>query len=211
MGSNGLIYTAIIGDYETPRPVTVKEDGVTYWMFGAEAEGWKHIPWTAEVGGATKAARSIKVNAPLLFPHHDWYLWLDGSMQIRRPILPLIESFEKHFAAFRHPEWDCPYEEVKACIARRKDEKKNLDKAWQMLKDSKVKKHSGQLATGVLWRRGNAATRTHAQSWWSAMKATTMRDQCTFMRCLHKCGYEIEWLPGLHTKNSWVDYRRGHR
>jgi hypothetical protein len=80
-----------------------------------------------------------------------------------------------------------------------------------MLRDSEFPVDYGHYATGFLWRRSSPEVRHHAAKWWQAMKATTMRDQCSFTWALREVGLECEYLPGLQTKNGIMSYRRGHR
>lgn len=210
----GLIYTAITDGYDDPRPMLVAEDDVTYWMFysGSPAKGWEKQNGICGSDPRSKA-REIKVNVPVLFPVFDWFLWLDGTMQIQPPALPWIDKLLEsgvNFAAFKHNEFSCAYREIDACIDRRKDKKKNLELARKMLEDSDFPRDYGHVATGFLWRRSCPEVRRHAVKWWRAMRATTMRDQCSFGWALRECGLEVEYLPGLHTSNELVHYRRGH-
>ncbi len=41
--ARGLVYTAVMGGYDKPKPVRVQEDGVDYMMFtdGPGAHGWE--------------------------------------------------------------------------------------------------------------------------------------------------------------------------
>jgi hypothetical protein len=213
----GLIYTANLGGYDRPRRLKVEPElGVRYWMFGngIQARGWDplHPPWPV-TKSPLKLARELKVLMPILHPLMDWFLWMDGTMQLKAPVLPWIEKLLEsgvNFAAFRHNEFGCSYLEIDACIARCKDSKSNLEAARTMLRKSRFPDDYGQVATGFLWRRSCPEVREHARTWWEAMKATTMRDQATFMWALKACGQEVEYLPGLHTKNNLVHYHRGH-
>lgn len=208
----GLIYSANIGGYDTPKAVHVVEPGVDYFMF---TDGKAPPGWTAKVppkGEARKVARCVKVMTPCEFDY-DWYLWLDATMQIKKPIMPLIEKLmasEHDIAVLKHNEWDCAYSEITACIERRKDDPYRLIAALELLKKSKFPHHFGQAATGVLFRKKSKGVMAHAVTWWLDMQATTLRDQATFMLNVWEQGRYVEWIPGLHTKNDWFEYRRGH-
>jgi len=210
----GLVYSANIEAYDSPKAVHVKDDDVTYLMASNHLVpgGWdtyipkgKHAPQVQ--------ARKIKVMGPHLFPDHDWYLWLDATMQIKHSIKDLIKhcvDSEHDFAAFKHNEFDCAYEEIAACGRRKKDTMVNLTKAGRLLVKEKLPRHFGQAATGILFRKNTDLVLAHALAWWLDMQSTTMRDQCTFMLNVKNHDAYVEWLPGLHTKNKWFDYKRGH-
>lgn len=212
----GLIYTANIGGYDTPKAVT-PEDGMTYWLY-TDGEGWpgwetRELQPQMLPRSPRFRARHVKVMTPHRHPEFDWYLWLDGTMRIKKPIRKLIDHLlarSHDFAAFKHNEWDCAYKEIEACIERRKDEESKLLRARDRLAAVQFPKNFGQIATGVLWRRRTDLVLNHALGWWIAMQDTTLRDQCTFMLNLwDKKTYYTE-IPGLHTNNSWFEYRRGH-
>lgn len=213
----GLIYTAITSGYDSPRPLHVKpEKGVSYQMFSANtAKGWDSNLLVEDVSvDPLRRAREIKVKAPLLFPVWDWFLWMDGTMQLKAHVLPWVERLLEsgaEMAAFKHNEFSCAYQEIEACRERGKDTNEKLRTAKRMLKGMNHPRDYGQIATGFLWRRSSPRVRKHAITWWEAMKVTTMRDQCTVMAAAREVGLEVEFLPGLHTRNKLVHYRRGHR
>lgn len=198
----GLIYTANFGGYDKQQSFGEPEDGIDYRVFA-----------DLETKDPRFTARNVKVMAPLLYPGWDWYLWLDATMEITAPVMPLVEKLlasQHDFAAFKHNEWACSYVEIGKCIDRKKDTKEKLELAASLLLSEKLPKNFGQAATGVLWRRNTELVKEHALAWWIDMQATTMRDQCTFMLNLWSKKIYLEWMPGLHTKNEWFKYHRGH-
>ena len=208
----GLVYTAIFGKYDTPKAMTHPEEGVDYWMFtdGKGAPGWE-IQERASAE-PVQQARLLKTLVPSIYDY-DWYLWIDGSMQIQAPIKALVErSLKKHdFAAFKHPEWQCAYTEIQKCEERRKDKPKNLAKALGILESGNFPRNFGQLASGVLARSNSDLVRNHGGLWWGSLQESTMRDQCTFMWALWKMESYIEWLTGDYRQNKWFKYYRGHQ
>jgi hypothetical protein len=213
---DGLILTSVLGNYDAPRKVKVKrEPGIRYWMFADKdcGGGWQATRIECK-RGALFHARQVKVCAPMLYPTFDWFLWLDGTMQLKVEVLPWVSKLLEsgvNFAAFKHREWPCAYREINACKERGKDSEKNLDAARLLLRSSNFPVGYGQVETGFLWRRSCPEVREHARIWWDAMKKTTMRDQATFMWALKECGQEVELLPGVNTKNKLVRYKPGHR
>ena len=209
----GLIYTSNVGGYDTPKALHIEEPDIDYAIF---TDGKAPPGCTAETppkGDARKAARCVKVMTPWELHGYDWFLWIDGTMQIKAPVTPLIEKLleSKHdFAAFKHNEWQCSYTEIQKCIERKKDDPLQLLHARVLLEKQKLPKNFGQAATGVLWRRNTDEVKAHALAWWLDMQATTMRDQATFMLNLWNKKIYLEWIPGLHTDNKWFDYHRGH-
>jgi hypothetical protein len=214
---SGLIYTANVGNYDHGFPVE-PEEGIEYWCHTEGdhvPKGWKHVRVVDLPPGDPRAcARGVKVNLPRSRQEFDWFLWLDGTFEITSPVAPLIETLmatEHDFAAFKHNEWKCAYVEVQACLDRGKDTSANLSMAANLLKAFKLPRNYGQAATGVLFRKNTELVRQHAKMWWECMQETTMRDQCLFMLRMWQLQTSIHWLDGLHTKNKWFKYHRGHK
>ncbi len=203
----GLIYTANIGSYDSIKDWHT-EEGVEY------ASQTRATGAVGKLEFPIREAREVKVMMPINRPDYDWYLWLDGSMQIVAPILPLVEKLlasEHDFAAFKHNEWQCAYKEIEACKERRKDSPTNLQKMWDELNRRKFPKNFGHAATGVLWRRNTELVKNHARKWQHHLHNFTRRDQCSFMLNLWELDAYVEWIPGLHVRNKWFKYHRGHK
>jgi hypothetical protein len=212
----GLIYTADFGNYDPPKAPGLIEDGIDYIRYtdGNWAPGWDNQGFGGVPKSLHMASRYVKLLTPDIVGGYDWYLWLDATMEIKAPVMPLVEKLlasPHDFAAFKHNEWRCSYEEIRACTRRKKDTVENMKKAQALLDEQKLPVNFGHAATGVLWRRNTDAVKEHALAWWLDMQATTMRDQATFMLNLWSKKIYLEWIPGLHTKNKWFKYHRGHK
>ena len=208
----GLVYTAVVGGFEPPRKIAKQEEGIDFIRFTDAIPG--SMMNDLEDRTPRAVARAIKVLTPVILPDYDWYLWLDGSMEVRAKLDGLIEKLleSKHdMAAFKHNERNCAYAEIRECIGLDKDRKKNLDDACRLLQEDKLPKNFGLPATGVLWRRGCDAMRKHALDWWSLMERSTLRDQCLIMLPLWRSRTYLEWIPGSHLKNMWFKYHLGHK
>ena len=168
----GLVYTAIFGRHDTPKAMKHPEKGVDYWMFtdGKGALGWEMQK--RQSAEPVQQARLLKVMVPSIYEDYDWYLWIDGSMQIQLPIKALVErSLKKHdFAAFKHPEWQCAYTEIEKCRERKKDASRRLAQAAALLVRKKFPHNFGQLATGVLARANSDKVRSQAGLWWGSIQ-----------------------------------------
>ena len=214
--ARGLVYTAVTGNYDTPRPVRVEEEGVDYMMVtdGDGAKGWDIKRARSVREDPRTVARRMKVCMPV-FVHrkYDWFLWVDGTMEIIGPVKKFVESALKDhdFAAWKHPWWQCSYTEVDKCLSMRKDDRDRLEKGRQLLQERKFPKGYGQLATWVLLRKNTAVVKVHAREWWDDMVRTTMRDQVTFMMNLWRVDEHIQWLPGTVDDAKWLKFHRGHK
>lgn len=218
----GLVYSAITGGYDTPL-WPVEEEGVDYIMFSDKPikglKVWQQA-FTPKESDPRTAARKVKVLTPTLkaYQKYDWFLWVDGNVQIVNPIRDNVEQWigehwgkEIDFAAFPHPWWQCSYTEVDKCIALKKDSVANLEKGRKLLKESKFPVEYGQIDTAVLLRKRSQAVIDHASGWWAAMESTTMRDQVTFMLNLWLLEQSIGWMPGNRLSNYWFKRHEGHK
>lgn len=213
--ARGLVYTAVVGNYDQPKPVRLREDGVDYVMAtdGKGADGWDIVRVSADPDPRTRARR-IKVAMPSTdIKHYDWTCWVDGTMEIVGPVKEFAEKALEHhdFAAWKHPWWQCSYTEVDKCIALKKDKRDRLELGRARLRRHGMPKNYGQLATWVLLRKDTALAREHAVQWWQSMLDTTMRDQVTFMLNLWLLKGSIQWLSGTVHSANWMKFHTGHR
>lgn len=215
----GLIYTANFGNYDRPRPVSVREPGVDYMMVtdGDGAEGWT-VHRVKKADDSRAVARLVKVTMPLVDgKNYDWTLWVDGNIEITGEVSGLVQHWlrEHDFAAMKHPWWQCSYTEIDKCIELDKDTNENLEAARTYLKGEEFPRNYGQLATWILLRKNTEFVQEHAKAWWADMAAMTMRDQVTFMLNLWRLGVGIEWMQKGPKANEWATdwcrFKRGHR
>lgn len=211
----GLVYTAIYGNYDTPKPILHKEEGVDYVMHtdGKGAKGWDVATTTVKGRSARYYARMTKVLQPTYHDGYDWFLWLDGTMQLKGPVKPMVEKMlaTHDFAAWKHPWWQCSYTEVDKCLKLKKDTPANLIRAREYLKEKKFPRNYGQLATWALLRKNTNIVKHHAENWWADMARYTLRDQVTFMLNLRKLKAGIEWMDGTAHHNKWMKFHVGHK
>ena len=80
-----VVYTAIIGGYDTLNEPLVKPDGVDFVCFTdreMESETWEIRKVTPLYDDNTRTARKYKVLPHRWFPEYDYAIWQDGNFQV---------------------------------------------------------------------------------------------------------------------------------
>lgn len=119
-----LVYTAIIGDYDSlKRPLWTPEN-VDYVALLSNSNsrhknGWLVVDAPTDNIGPKQMNRKLKILGFKYTGHYDSVIYVDGSIQIVRSFESEISAFlESHSAigVFSHDERKNPWEEVSACI-----------------------------------------------------------------------------------------------
>ena len=191
-----VIYTAIIGDYDTLKEPLVKTKGWDYICFtdqDLKSDTWKII----KVGRSdAKEARRKKIYNEYIFNEYDLSIWIDASMYINYD-LDAFKSiyFKSDFTLMKHPSRNCTYQEGQACIHLDKD---NTATIMQQLLDYKEKgfpANNGMVATGVMIRKHTKEVIQFCREWWSEVFEHSVRDQLSFNYIAWKKDFNYHTIP----------------
>lgn len=114
------VYTCITGDYDEVREPLVIEENCDYFIIsdnpGMSKEPYHWIDVDSKVpdkGLSNKDKnRYCKLHPHLLFPEFDYSIYLDGSIQIKRPVGHNVTRVGKTgLALHKHRSGDCVYTE----------------------------------------------------------------------------------------------------
>lgn len=111
------IYSCVIGGYDTIRPPCVKEECDYYMISDDPQMADKAYAWVdvdSVVPDRNMSAkdknRYCKLHPDVIFPEYDYTIYLDGSIQIVKPIIHYIDFVgSTGLAIHRHRERDCVY------------------------------------------------------------------------------------------------------
>lgn len=212
-----LVYSAVFGRYDSVKKPVFPETDVIYHLFTdvdiPADSGWDQVTVISPTDNPRRDARSIKVGMPVTKQAEmfDATLWLDGSMTPKFPVREIVERWLKDhdFAAFKHPERQCVYDETRHIVKLGKDQGGRMARARQMLRQEDFPKDYGLAATGVLARRQCEVVKEHAKLWLAAMDEVSLRDQVTFGWIAHKVTGEksfSDWcgqIPGNVFSNKY--------
>ena len=212
-----LVLSCLACKHDAPRPVPVAfRDKARFVLltdrqYPAEyVAGWEQqpiIPLTT-TDDPTRTCRRCKWGIQQLFPGHDWYIWMDASIELKQPPQELVKLVgAASIVVFRHPLRSCVYEELKTCRELSLDSALNFDKQAGMLRLCQHPANAGLHETGVHVSRDCLAAKLLLAevSWW--VEFGSRRDQLSFDPVLRRTGAACQDLPGTIAKNDFVGMR----
>lgn len=179
-----VIYTAIMGDYDSVKTPAVVDSGVEYILFTdnpkLKSEVWnvKCIPSTGLP--PRKLARKVKLRPDLYLPQDtEKSIWIDGSMHQVASFKPLFNE-DIDFITVIHPQRDCVYEEAKACVNFNKISPDAAEEQMQFYRDKNYPKNGGMIDSSMLVRKHTDAIFSLGKMWYEQIENFTVRDQLGF-------------------------------
>lgn len=155
--------------------------------------------------------RNRRVKA-LLHRHVDGpTLYLDAEFQVtedpRDLVGPALEAGS--WAATRHPQRDCLFDEADVCFRKRLTESPEA-LAVQVARYRKagMPEHFGLWAGGVLARRGDEQSRKLGEAWWSETARGAERDQVSLPFVVWRLGLRPVEIPGVYTSLPGIFRRK---
>ena len=169
----GIVYSANIGvaklpKYDWTESHNQPEEGVLYSQINGMARSRRE---------ARYLSRQAKIIMPPQIITNGWYLWVDSSMTLTRPIGAKIDEWFKdndQLIVVKHPWRNCVYDEIDECVRLKKVTEEEGETARRILKQRGHPKDYGLWALGfVAFRHLMYDVRS---SWWELCQYA-MRDQ----------------------------------
>lgn len=200
------VYTVCTGGYDEIREPLIFPDNIDYYLItdsaerpaAASEESWSKVLCTQDfvppefAKDPVLANRWCKMHPHLLFPEHSLSIYLDANILVVSDLTALANALQDFpVAMFRHKERDCVYEEVEACILKRKDTADALRGHERLLRAHGVPEHYGLLEAPVIVRRHMETECRHLMDeWWESFLAGSRRDQISLIDTLWKNGID---------------------
>lgn len=213
----GTVYTAVTDGYDKPAafdaqngvvidhrtpPGTVPGDS---WVPGLPTD-------TGKARAATLWNRLQKIRLPPMTGL--WSLYLDGSITPKVQVKPLVEGWlELHdMALLKHPHRTCAYDEIDACVTRKKISPEEGEKARSHLMLAGFPRNFGLWACGIIARRvhSNPIQIFAAPLWWELVEKVP-RDQIWLPFVLWKLKQSTKRINTIDANifdNRWFSFRR---
>ena len=131
-------YTCITGGYDSLKPFACQQSSnVDFLCFTDDPTiaqlDWKVFQIPSELNGLSKVKkqRVIKICPHKWLPDgYDASIWIDASFQVVGDIMKFVSQYDLEKTPLYtrvHPHRNCIYEEAKACISLKKDQKKVIE------------------------------------------------------------------------------------
>lgn len=223
MNTKTVIYSCITGSYDKPLKPMYSSNNIKYILFTDDydhADGWeiRRIPEYLKEKNNSEINRYIKFHPFELFGDgFDMSVYIDGNI---RPVSDLSYYFGKinsdiGIALHRHRSRSCIYQEVKACIALHKGNKKFMLEQIKRYKNVGFPEEYGMLECNVIaCDLKNSMSHKLLNMWWEEFSLSKSgRDQLALPYILWKNSIPIDRVCSLgnnvydNTKLQIVDHR----
>jgi len=204
-----VVYTVILGGYDRLWP-PLMWNGEAEYVCLSDTPIPKTPPWevrlvTPESNDMRREARRLKVLSHRYFPRAEYVLFHDGNIRLNTEA-PSAWLGERDMALCAHPERDCIYEEVEACVQLNKDKEETMRAQVARYKAEGYPKDAGLVATTVILRRQSTAIRLFNECWWAEIAGGSVRDQLSFNYVCWKLGMKYDVIPGDLFRNEQFQY-----
>ena len=202
----GVIYTCVTAHYDELFDHKYINPDWDYVCFTDDLKirneknsHWQLKPLKYSKQDSTRNQRWHKLHPHLLFPEYDYSLWLDTNIDVVTPKL-----FEDVYSAIRannlissapHPERDCIYDEMQACLDHQKGTLENMQPQIDLFLKDGYPAHNGLFETNILLRKHNDLTVTKImEDWWWWIEHYSKRDQLSLTYVTWKSNFKISTL-----------------
>ena len=187
-----LIYTVLIGDYETPNPLRVKSEGFDHILFtdskDLTVEGWEVVR-VEPSKCPKKQSREIKINVHK-FIEADIYIYLDANYVLTKSLNLFVNQYYKGgYLTLIHPARRCITEEAKRVIHLKKDSPEVINnQISKYLKDGMPLRY-GLFMNGFFIR--DNTFNNLCEEWYKEVEEHSYRDQLSLPYVLWKTKRKI--------------------
>lgn len=216
-----VVYTCITGGKATDglKAVIAPQDDarrkVRYVCFTdslTEQEGldlgWEILPplWRHEKDHR-RTSRWHKVNSHRCFDN-PLVLWHDATHQLCVNPWEIVDKHlgASHVASFKHPQRDCVYDELQACLHLKKDDPTVMAMQVNRYRMMGYPAHHGLLETTLTLRRNELVTRRFNDLWWREIVEGSVRDQLSVGYALWKSEARVAIVPGSRTTCKYFNF-----
>ena len=198
-----VIYTAIMGEYDSLKPPLVITPGWRYICYtnnhNIKSDIWEVVYYNLEI---IKQIRRLKIIVPF---EYNLSIWVDASIEINCDLDEFVKEYHQgYFTLMKHPVRGCVYEEADACSQRRKDNVDVIQNQINKYKQLRYPHNNGMVATGLLIRNHCQEVVQFCEKWWNEVNVHSRRDQLSFNFTVHINPIKYTLIPFDVLKKEFV-------
>lgn len=218
------VVTAVAGAKDILRDPTVDTGSADYIAFSDRPlpalRRWevRALPqWSSDPRfSARRNAKIPKVLPELLLPDYDFYIWIDGNIELTVSPKELCTRFVidsgADIAVFPHRTRRCIYAESKEVLRLSLDHPQLVKTQMRSYRLEGIRPNAGLFELGFIVRRSNDATRRLSLAWFDQICRFSSRDQLSFPVALASSGARLDPItPGHCLDNPYMRLRPHER
>jgi hypothetical protein len=210
----GVVYTCITGGYDGLNNHSYINPDWDYVCYtdNLDIKSPKNLSWQIRSLNFNKLddvrnQRWHKIHPHVLFLEYERSVWVDANIDIiDKEVFNDIEKTMKEsrkISVAPHPSRNCVYDELDACIALGKDDKKVMEEQIQLIKNNGFLEKQGLFDTSIIYREHHDEQVVDImEDWWWWIEHYSRRDQLSLNYILWKKGIKIVPLSEKTYRNG---------
>ena len=202
----GVIYTCITGGYDKLKNHAYTNPNWDYVCFSDDPGikntnnlSWQIKPLAFDKLDDVRNQRWHKLHPHLLFQEYEKSIWIDANVNVLKK--DFFNDINKAISEKRimsialHPERDCLYDELFACIEIGKDNEIVMKKQVDLIQKDGFPKKQGLFETNIIFRQHNNKEIVKImEDWWGWIANYSRRDQLSLTYILWKHHMKVQSL-----------------
>ena len=196
---NLIIYTALIGLYddliEIDYYLLPKDTLLLCFTDNIQltSNNWTIQYLDCEQEESAIINRKIKILFMDYLPNHEYSLYIDSNIRIKKPILNLFTNLvELKFELIvpKHHRRDCIYEESKPILLLGKEKENIVNSQLNRYRSEGFPKNFGLGENNIIFRNNSSIKlKKLMKQWWEEYESGAKRDQLSLMYCIWKSNF----------------------
>lgn len=210
-----VAYTAIAGGYDVLRPIPPAIRGVEFVCLTDDlrlnASGWRSRLLPNSGSSVQARCRWAKFFPDVLFPDHEYSIYIDGNIEVIGPISALIDELQDFaIAMYEHPFRQCAYDEATECELIGFDQPESIRRQLNRYRLEGFPSKYGLYEANVIVRlHRDPALQRAMRLWWNEWQSGVKRDQLSLTYVLWKEDVAVRNM-GRHDARFVHRYFRHH-
>ena len=212
-----VVYTAITGSFPNQlRPPLGPQDPkgrkVRHICFSDKPRNvgrWQVVTPVWDHDDPRRVARYHKALSHRLFPNARYTLWHDGNQQLKVNPWDLVDRYlnrDHVLASYKHPDRDCVYQELEACVKLKKDNSGVMRRQIGAYRQQGYPAHNGMIETTAVLRDNSERARKINNLWWKEIVAGSRRDQLSINYVLWRLKERHAVMAGQRDRPVYFNY-----
>lgn len=132
-------------------------------------------------------AKIYKIISSVMFPEYEYIIWSDGNHQLKKDPQTMIDDYgDSDMYVFKHPDRNCVYEELHACLNWELDERINLKNQYKFYREVGYPNDNGLYELSTFMLKNTKIVKELQLMWYEQINKFSSRDQISFPFCVWK-------------------------
>jgi MoaA/NifB/PqqE/SkfB family radical SAM enzyme/mannose-6-phosphate isomerase-like protein (cupin superfamily) len=210
----GVVYTCITGSYDALIKHTFVDHHWDYVCFtddlsisNVDNDSWQVRPLFFNKLDNARNQRWHKIHPHILFPEYKKSIWIDANINIldKDVFADIDRAMDDSclISVAPHPERNCIYDELIACVALGKDDEGVMRKQVDLIKSTDFPEKKGLFETNVIYRDHHRDRVIEIMTdWWWWIENYSRRDQLSLSYVLWQHKLEVKPLTNISYRYS---------